>query len=314
MATKTTSKKVYYLRARHDKKPRELQALIEAARNEKQTVAASEIKFGAGDIVRIQRYKASKGGGVFLHLARYVPGERAPTLQPKAVAKEDNEDAQQAPVGKEFKDGDCFLLASKHHVLYCGHGIHVSKAAHYLVQLFKACKFDDDDLGFELSPVSDLNKVKLLQEHGVRSIRLASNAFDMSIPKKQRGTWISRSFGQVSDELKALIEKDDSIADQKAREDLLVNIELRLDGNTRAADDAQEFIEEVAETVLADVDAPISEFTIVTQKGEAIKPGSIRLQKTYTVTTQDRSVSHIEVWEAMESYLKEIRQSHLLEQ
>ena len=51
MATKTTTKRVYYLRAKHENKPKDLQVLIEAARKKKPTVADSEIKFGAGDIV-----------------------------------------------------------------------------------------------------------------------------------------------------------------------------------------------------------------------------------------------------------------------
>lgn len=314
MTVKTTTKKVYYLRAKDDNKPKDLQALIETARASKPTVADSEIKFGVGDIVRIQHYKASKSLGAFLHLTRYVPGEKAPTLQPKASTTEDNEGTQQAPSGKEFKDGDCFLLVSQHHVLYCGHSIHLAKATQYLSRLFESCQIDEALRRFEVSPVTDLDKIKLLQKHGVRSILLSSNAFDISLPRKQRKNWISRTLGKVSDELKALLEKDDSIVDQKAREDLLVNLELRLNGNTRAAHDAQEFIEEVAETVLEDVDAPISEFSIITQTGETVKPSSIRLQKGYKVPVQDRSVSHISVWESMENYLGNIKQGNLLEQ
>lgn len=314
MAAKTTTKKVYYLRAFNNKKPKDLQALIEKTRVKKPTVGATEIKFGVGDIVRIQRYKASKGVGVFLQLSRYVPGEKAPTLQPKAKATEDQEGTQPAPAGMEFKDGDCFLLVSKHHVMYCGHGIYVPKASQYLKQLFKDSGVDSNQLEFELSPTTNLDKLKLLQEHGVKSILLSSNAFDISLPNKLRKSWISRSLGKISDELKALAEKDESVAEQKAREDLLVKLELRLDGNTRAAHDAQEFIEDIAETVLDDVEAPISEFAIVTQKGETIKPGTIRLQKGYKVSVQDRSVSHVEMWESLESYLNDIKQGNLLEQ
>ena len=183
MTVKTTTKKVYYLRAKDDNKPKDLQALIETARASKPTVADSEIKFGVGDIVRIQHYKASKSLGAFLHLTRYVPGEKAPTLQPKASTTEDNEGTQQAPSGKEFKDGDCFLLVSQHHVLYCGHSIHLAKATQYLSRLFESCQIDEALRRFEVSPVTDLDKIKLLQKHGVRSILLSSNAFDISLPR-----------------------------------------------------------------------------------------------------------------------------------
>ncbi|GAA4951664.1 hypothetical protein [Halioxenophilus aromaticivorans] len=314
MATRTTTKKVYYLRARANQQPKNLQTLVETARSNKPTVADTEVTFGGGDIVRIQHYRQNSGHGVYLHLTRYVPGEKAPTLQPKAVAAEDNEGTQPAPTGKEFKDGDCYLLIQQHHVLFCSHGIHVAKAIQYLAMLFKKCDMDQSGREFDVSPVSNLDKVKLLQEHGVRSILLSTNAFDISLPEAERGSWISRTFGKLSDEFNALMEKDDSIADQKIKEDLLVNVELRLNGNTRAAQDTQDFIEDVAESVLSDTDSPISEFAIVTQSGETVKPGSIRLQKGFRVPVIDGALSHISIWDSMESYYTELRQGNILEQ
>lgn len=313
MASEQATKTVYYFRARRDDKPFDLQKIIGKARKKKKYVGDSEVELGGGDVVRIQHYKAASGH-VLLHLARYVPGVVASTLLPKATSEEDDEGSQAAPRGKEFKDGDCFLLVKGFHILYCGHGISHQKAALYLSQLFRAAKLHDESSGFDLTPASNLDKLKLLQDHGVRAVQLTTNAFDMSLPKTKRNKWISKSLGSMGDELKALVKKDQNTIEQKALEDLLVDVEVRLDGNTRAAQSAQDFIEELAESVLDDSEAPISEFVIVTQKNERITSSQIRLQSSIKVDKKDNSVSHNSVWSELSGYLDVITEGNLLEQ
>lgn len=307
------SKSIYYLRARRDAKPFNLQAIVAKARNKKKTVGDSEIELGGGDVVRIQHYKASSGQ-VLLHLARYVPGVAAATLQPKAAVAEDDEGSQSAPKGKEFKEGDCFLLVKGANVLYCSHGISLPKASLYLLQLFRESGYYDDASGFDLTPATNLDKLRLVQEHGVRAVQLQTNAFDMSLPKAKRTTWAGKTLGRIGDELTALVKKDQLSVEQKALEDLLVNIELKLDGNTRAVQSSQDFIEDLAELVLDDDEAPVSDFVIITQRNEKITSGSIRLQTSVKVDRKENSVSHISVWSELNSYLDVIAAGNLLEQ
>lgn len=313
MASDRTTKTLYYLRARRDGVPFDLQAIVTKARARKRNCGATEVELGGGDVVRIQHYSAA-GGRIRLHLSRYVPGVSASTLQPKSTSAEDDEGTQAPPRGKEFKEGDCFLLIKDHHVLYCGHGISKQKAALYLSQLFRVANLYEESSGFDLAPASNLDKLKLIQEHGVRSIQLQVGAFDLSLPKARRKNWMSKSFGELGDEWSALIGKDQSIAEQKALEDLIVNVEVRLDGNTRAVQGSQDFIEDLAETVLEDENAPISDFLIITQSNEHITPGSIRLQTKATVETKDNSVNHNSVWAELGIYFDEIAEGKLLEQ
>ncbi|MCC3255909.1 hypothetical protein [Xanthomonas campestris] len=119
MPADKTTKTVYYLRARLGDQPFDLQAIAKRARVKKSTCDATEIELGGGDVVRIQHF-SNANGRTLMHLTRYVPGVQASTLQPKATTPEDDEGAQPPPRGKEFKDGDCFLLLKAHHVLYCG--------------------------------------------------------------------------------------------------------------------------------------------------------------------------------------------------
>lgn len=313
MGLKSTRKTAYYLRASNGKSSVNLQNLLALARKVFDTVATSEMSLGSGDVLRIQHFRANDIG-VFIHLARYIPGEKASTLQPKANAPEDNEGSQSAPSGMEFKDGDSFLLARDHNIIFCSHGISIEKTKLYLALLFEKAGIDKTKREFEMKPSSNLDKLKLLHKHKVKSIELATNAYAISLPREEKQNWIGKVFDGVSNELKALVGKDESPEEQKMFEDLLVNVELRLDGNTRAASVTQNFIENLAESVLDDADSSISEFTIVTQNNDRITSAQIRLQDSFNATKEDGSLSHFSVWEGLERYFQKISQGNLVEQ
>lgn len=313
MASKSITKTVHFLRAKNDGLPFDIESKVKQARKLKPIGADSEITLGSGEIILIQHYREDVSAGVFLHLARYVPGEKASTISPQSRFHEYNEDAYAPPAGKEYKDGECFLLLKKHHVIFCSNGIMIPKATLYLSKLFKACSPDSNDSKFEITSVGNLDKIKLLQQHGVSSVLLSANAYALSVPEKNANNPLSKLLNGVSKELRALIEKDDSLTEQKAREDLIVNLELKLDGNTRASDAAKEYIETIATEYIDESDVGWGEFVIVTQKGERIKPGQIKLQKMFKLARSDKSISYTSAWQALEEYLSDLEQGKLTE-
>lgn len=313
MGPKPTRKTAYYFRAINRKIAVDLQSLLKKTRQVFGNVAASEITLGAEEVIRIQHYR-DNDVGVFLHLVRYLPGEKASTLLPKSIKAEDDEGSHSPPTGTEYKDGDSFLLVKNHNVIFCSHGISVEKSRLYLAILFEAAKLNKEQRTFDLAPASNIDKLNLLRKNGVKSIELGTNAYDISLHQNANQSLLAKVFGKVADELKALLEKDDNPAEQKVLEDLLVNVELRLDGNTRAAQVTQDFIEQVAESVLEEKDNPISEFTIITQTNDRITSDKIRLQDSFLVPKEDGSVSHTGIWDGLEKYLTTITQGNLVEQ
>lgn len=313
MTSKSITKTVHLLRAKNDGMPFDIEAKVRLARKQKSTVGDTEITFGAGDVVRIQHYCEIASGGVLLHLAGYVPGERASTIAPQSNALEDDEGAYDPPQGMEYKDGEGFLLLKNHHVVFCSNGILINKANLYLAKLFKSCNFDSAETTFEIAAVGNLDKIKLLQQHGVSSILLSASAYALSVPERNAKNPLSTLLNTVSKELKALIEKDDSFTDQKSREDLIVNLELKLDGNTRASDAAKDCIEAMATEYIDESDVGWGEFVIVTQKGEKIRPGQVKLQKAVKVERTDKSVIYTSAWKALEEYFSELEHGMLTE-
>lgn len=313
MANLKARKTIYYLRAVKDGNPLDLENFVVKARVLLPTVADTEIGFSDNQIIRIQHYEQTPTG-VFIHLVRYVPGETAPTLEPRANQAEDDEGQEDAPEGKEYKDGDSFLLISKHHVIFCGHGISNQKSTNYITSLFAKAHFDKELIKFSLKPSSNISKLALLQTQGVKAIQISSSAYDVALPKKDRSSWFLKMLGGVGDEMKALVEKDNNIVEQKALEDLIVDIEVRLDGNTRATLAAQEFIGNVAEEIIDDLSEVEGGFTIVTMDNQKISASNIRLQSNIDVTKWGRSLSHKETWRGLGIYLEQLKEHGLWEQ
>ena len=307
-----TSKTIHYLRATRDGNLFNLQQMIIWSRKKKSSCKDSEVTLGSGEIVRIQHYR-SKGGFTMLHLAAYIPGVKASTLSPKVPTSEDDEGTQSPPRGKEFKKSDCFLFLNEHHVLFCSHGIVKSKACLYLLQLFRECDFYDETNGFDLIPASNFDTLQLIQEHGVKSIHLVASTFNECFPNKnKRKNWAQKSIGAIKDQFKTMIINDHSLIEQKSLEDLLVNIEVKLDGNTRAIQGSQELIKKLAKGILDD-DSPVTQYVIITQKNERITSEEICLQTSERVERTANSISHNSIWIAMENYFDKIKNMQLLE-
>ena len=198
--------------------------------------------------------------------------------------------------------------------MFCGHGISVSKATLYLSLLAKRGTEKHSQPVFDISPVSNIDKIKLLQEQGVKSISLSTNAYDLSIPEKKTQNRFKKILAAAANEVKALVEKDESLSEQKAREDLLVGLELKLDGNTRACEETQEYITDIAKEYIGDSDDGWHHFEIITRTGERIKPGNIRLQKTVRLEKTEKNISCYSAWEALAAYLVDIENGRLSEQ
>ncbi|MEW5770811.1 MAG: hypothetical protein AB1831_10680 [Pseudomonadota bacterium] len=313
MPSTTKTKTLYYFRAIRNKQPFDIQKFMRMVRSNKATCAASEVDLGGGDIVRIQRYVDSEEM-IKIHLARYFPGVMAATLQPKVPTAEDDETPHAAPSGREFKDGDCFLLLKEHHVIFCADGINHRKAKHYLELLFKEDNLYEQTVGFDLAPASNLDTVKLIHEHGVKAIDLEVSAYALSLPQDKRKTWPARLLGGFSDEINALAAKDQSAAEQKALEDLMVGVQISLNGSSRAGEPSKRFIESMAQTLFEEDGLDHSSFSIITQKNEKIMADKIRLHTRVNLQTkQDNTVSHQSAWAEMERYFDDIRNAGLLE-
>lgn len=262
------------------------------------------------DVLRIQRFKDTPAGRLY-HLARYSPGTLSSTLTPKANGKLDNEGSLGAPAGKEFKTGEAYLLISKHNVLFCGHGLSHQKCAGYFFQLIKGQAQDVDPITFH--PSSNIDKVAILNAQGAKSIRLNVNAYKLSVPKPNAG-WLADALSSVGSEVKALIGKDPNRSQEKSLENMVVSLEVSLEGNSRATVESKDTITDLANEVLSDEDSPIDSFTIVTRDGTPITSDDVKLHSSVSVEKSGTSLNHVQIWDGMVKYFGQLEKQKLLEQ
>ncbi|MDN5505176.1 MAG: hypothetical protein L0H10_15375 [Comamonas sp.] len=272
-------------------------------------VADTEIDF-VDHVVRVQR-RSVEDDFVLLHLTKYIPGNRNSVITPRAAVVDDQEMGHAAPEGKEFKSGECFILVSGYHILFCSNGISYQKSELYIHKFLQESRIDFES--FKFKPASNLDKLALLRRQGVKSIRLDVNAFRLSLPEG-RDSWFASAVEGVKNEISALIGRDQSRSEERALEDLIVSVEIGLEGNSRAAEDAQNTVVDLAAEVINDEDLGFDGFTIRTRDNIPVTSNDIRLSTGFRVTMVDTSLNHGETWTAMRRYYNQLRNDHLLEQ
>lgn len=263
-----------------------------------------------GDVIRIQRFKDSPAGRLY-HLARYSPGSHSSTLTPKVTGKLDDEGVLGAPAGKEIKTGECYALVNEHNVLFCGHGLTHQKCASYFFSLLKKESYEIDPIKFHAS--SNIDKVSILNAQGAKSIRLNVNAYKLSLPKADEG-WLSGVLSSVGEEVKALICKDPNRSQEKSLQDMIVALEIGLDGNSRATVESQSTVTDLANEILTDDDSPVDSFTILTRDGTPITSDDVKLHSAISIEKNGTSLNHVDIWDAMVRYFGQLKHQKLLEQ
>lgn len=311
MPVKQAQKRIYYFRSiSSSNQPVDIQKPLTVALKSHPTIADTEINF-VDEVVRIQRY-GTKNKRLFLHFVEYAPGEKNSTLTPKIKKTNDTEVGHAPPAGKEYKKGECFLVIVGCNILFCSNGLTHQKADLYIHKLFQASgiKFE----AFRFKAASNLDKVKLLQAQGVKSVKLNVSAYKLSLTPKTANTWIKKTFASMSAEFSAIAGKDQTRSEQKALEDMVVSIEVGLDGNNRATEDAKDTLTDFATEVLDNDLANFDSFVIMTRDNTPITPDSIRLHSDFKVSKSDTSIDTGETWRAMDKYLDSLATENLLEQ
>ncbi|SPZ07588.1 Uncharacterised protein [Pseudomonas luteola] len=303
-------KNIYYYRAvGHNDHPFDLGASLKPLLHQLPDVASTEIQF-SDETIRIQKRKID-GNDIYLHLIKFVPGEVAATVLPKAKSIDDLELPQAATKGREFKGGECFLLIRKHHMIFCSNGISTAKATLYIHLLHQK---NSKKVEFNFKVSTDLNKLAILEKEGVKSVKLNVHAFAVSIPTNRNG-WFQKAVGAIKDEISAIASKDLALSEEKALEDLIVSVELGLDGNRRAAESARMTVKDIAKQIIeTDESNECDSFVIMTQADTPIKPETLKLHDTIKVNKVNGSLNHGEAWSGMETFLRNLTNGHLLEQ
>ena len=270
-------------------------------------VVDTEIKPDGKEAIRIQRFE-ERGGRVFVQLVRYVTGDRMPTVLSMPVDSEDVGGYERAPKGKEYRDGDCYLLVSGTNVVFCPNGICLDSVERYLTCII------GDVVGYighiKLIPVAKVDKVALIVNHGVRSISLRASAHSLSVEQKIRE---GRKYSIV-DEILSLFRRDDSVSDLdfKSR-DIMIGLEVSSRGNHRASQSSKNVLGALGRGLVESKFEGENNITITTGNNERISASEISLQKLVRIKMKDKSLDYESVFREMSGYMDDLESSGVLD-
>lgn len=174
-------KKFYYRRASwgNAKNHQTLETLLRNAHMTYSTVAKRTFKLGSGAEIKCANYSDKKGSHLLLQLASYVPDQPTSTISKNNKTSSSSIQAEPAPNGKDYLDGDVFVLVNDNHVILCLSGVRDSVVDIYFRKILNKSKTKIET--FTLDKVANISKVKMIQEQGVKELCLGASLYDASI-------------------------------------------------------------------------------------------------------------------------------------
>lgn len=289
-----------------------LEEYLSIAHSKFPTIKQRTIKIPGYPVIECRNYKPSDGFGIFMHLASYNPGERASILRDVGDDSASDVETTAPPKDTEFMDGDMMVLVADNHVLLCATNVHEKTAERYMRFFVKKTATDKACGEFTLEKVGDINKLKLIESHGVRSVTLNASIFDAELTRLKRKTISSKLNGSIMDELKALVLKDWGADEAERAENLTARIVLSYDSRKKKATIGRETLESMATKIIDEEDD--DGFMVETLTGEKIRHSEIAIRKTVLLPKYGKSVLRDDAWSALKQYHSELKSSGTFEQ
>lgn len=302
-----TQKVAYYMRAIHDNHSYDLQNHLDAVLNALPKPQDTEVTFGNKKTIRIQN-RTKRSDFLLLHLGGCVKGQLATTMNQVVTQSQDTEGATSAPRGTEFKEGAAFLLIKDCHVLVCcSREIRWQRVDDYLSQLLQKGGLTREQSKFNLQKNLNTAPLEVLKREGARSLLIDRNVQSLllSNPKEEHGFMQS-----VTRFLETYFKEEPNYKEMRQLEDLQVRVEFRLDGNTRACEHSQNFIDALSLSELADGELEEG-MTLITKKNHVVRLKDVTLHKPISVMTRENTICHNSAWERLSAYWKELKRDNI---
>lgn len=268
---------------------------------------------------RIQHRDGPEGSkGLFLYLSYAPKDEHMRTMNNIADSKNDKGGTSAPPGGQTFVTKEAFLHIRQHDLLFCGNGMRIENVETYFNSLNNKLRSNNEELPYlnlSLRPVVNCDKLKLINQHGVRYIAINASAYELSLRDINKNTgrqsWIQKGINRIGE----IMSKDIAEEDCNAKEELQVNISLKLNGNTRASAVAHETILKEAQDIIESSSTRDShDFEIITQKGEVIKSSEVKISKQHVRIQrlgQSNGLLPYDAYQKLQEYYLELEQLNL---
>ena len=173
---------------------------------------------------------------------------------------------------------------------------------------------------FRISPIANLDAIRVLRREGVSRITLGTSLFTASLAYEKRHLpenaylenlrSLACTFFPNEENTPARFEDNDDLANLSA------SLVIKLDGRKRSEVVAEKAITDAAINLYNNLEGDLAGevFSIQTRNGNKVTHESIRISKKVSVPASGNSVSKLDAWNQMASYIQDLRSTGALTQ
>ncbi|CAA0111679.1 Uncharacterised protein [BD1-7 clade bacterium] len=328
---KPKNKKLYYRRViwAGIEDPKPLEDLLVQAHNNSLLSTVGSRTFAIGNDTEIKGADhQSDENGLFLQITKSVPGQPTSTIDRSPEKNKSAVDAFDAPDGKDYLEGEIFVLVKGNDVILCPSGARESAVDTYFTKVLEKMDLDHYAVQLRLTKVANADRIKLIQSVGVKEIRLNSSLYQASMMQMDsESVKVESTLAAVASQVKRIFAQDPSLRDIGALENLDVNLSIRYDGKTgclKSSKSNPDFgvsgkkrLNDTAINLITEVDKNDYDgdgFTIVANNDVEIKSTEMRVSDSKKIASLGRSISKVDAWDKLRIYYTELKGSGVLSQ
>ena len=323
------NKKIFYFRAQFGRLEgdQNLQNLLKLAIGELPTAGDRTFIATRGALHQCSNFDSGFNDfdGLFMQVTSFTPGEAASVIESKKDKPLTRVDSQDAPDGKDFVDGEAFILVKNNHVLFCLSTARETLVKKYLPDLLINSLFVREGENLQLLPVANQDKMKMIAREGIKELELNATMYEASLAAQNRDRVIDGPtdiLASIAHKFKAALALDDDLNDIDERENLNVKLAISFDGSEARlkenkqidgfGDAGKEHLQELSKLLVIDDDAP--EYRLVTNNNNIITPNDVKVSDNKKIDTLGKSLSKQSAWQTLLFYYNELENAGILEE
>lgn len=312
------TKRVRLLRAKYGKSASAsttLQSNVSAALKALIDLDGTSLADSDHGFMRINRNQVTNGI-MELKITSFMPQELATTVPIKLKGAVAPEASASAPINQAFKTSEYFALIKGNYIVGVGDGLRIEAISRYLSNLSIHAGMPANHAAFEVTPVPNVDKLKVIQKEGIRSIELDATLHAATLQfnvqdKRLRGPFVN-ALRSLKDGADALVGKNKSAELMDHLGSIEVKLEIKVAGGLSGPVVAREYIQKAATEILAEKTVLRSESVnakFITSKGTPVSLDDVVIGEQVRLPRRDHenSLRDLETWSALWTFLKKIQ-------
>lgn len=285
---------------------------LSKAHNSLLTTSDRTFKYGDGEIQGLTF--ENKNGDLFFHLAFYTPHQHTSLVPFPSGDKSKDTSPAPPPAEHNYLRGDIFFLVRGNHIVLCPSGARESIAISYINHVLRNNGMEKLLAQFSIESVAKVDKVKLIEQEGVKKVLLNASLYEATVEYVERKTTKMNLLHGVAEEIIALFANDRNkdLQEIGEMENLSVKLEISFDSRKKGGELGRKRIEKTANMLIEDDED--QGFTIVTGNDKLVKADEIRISDRVMLDPYGNSVFRSCARTALEKYMADLNGSGMLEQ